>query len=114
MRIIGVRDEEKIKKLLAAKAACEMAGLSVPPQIEQELGEGYEEKGLKDLVAVLLSTDALTPWTEGEEAGFEIDLTQIPESLKILRVTMASPMYAGQAPEAAAKMPNAPAKPAPT
>lgn len=96
MRIIGVRDKERIEKLMAAKAAMEAAGLEAPPQIEQELGEGYTEKSLEDLRTALLPEEALTPWSEGGDAGYQINMDEIPAGLKILRVSMASPLFASK------------------
>lgn len=86
MEIKGKRSQAAVEKLLAAKAACEAAGIPVPGQIATQLGEGYEEKDPNELCIVSLPEQAVQPHQEADRTGLLILLDEIPADVRTLVV----------------------------
>ena len=81
--IIGfIPPDEKYKKMLAIKEQCDGLGISYPSEVDDFFdgevdpsGEGYEV----DL------DDIATEWNDAHRQGLQIDVSNIPESVKIIR-----------------------------
>lgn len=90
MYVEGIRPgDEKWRQMKAVYDACNAAGVALPPAVSKFFNHSSrpDERG----VVLELGTqygakhECCTPWSENEREGFEIDVSKLPEDVKILR-----------------------------
>ena len=86
MDVLGKRDDEDTKKLLAAAEAMKAAGLPVPDSITEQLGADFEGKDPNAFRTVKLPSLAVQPHQEEDRTGVLIHLDKLPKGIKRLMV----------------------------
>ena len=86
MDVLGKKDDEGIKKLLAAAEAMKLAGLPVPDSIKERLGEDFEEKSPNELCTVKLESPAVLFHQLEGRTGVKIVLKELPKDLLELMI----------------------------
>lgn len=89
MHVEGVRPgDEKWRQMKAVYDACEAAGVDIPDEVSKFFDYGSpDEKG----VVLELGTrygarhECCALWDEGSREGFAIDVSKLPEDVKIVR-----------------------------
>lgn len=85
--VIGVRDlDGAFAKMIAAKVACEEAGIPYPQQIiNYFLHAGESEDYLRREMESIDITVAVTQYNRKGTDGFEVDLSKLPDGVKSIR-----------------------------
>lgn len=84
--VVGIKPSDaKWKRMKEAYDACEAAGV-VPPAAVLDFF-GVEEPDEKGVVVELEETDCVQEYHDdrGTSAGFEVDVTKLPDDVKIVR-----------------------------
>lgn len=89
MRVEGIRPgDEKWRQMKAVYDACEAAGVDTPEEVSEFFNhEDPDEKG----VVIELGAhhgekhECCARWKENFREGFEIDVSKLPEDVKIVR-----------------------------
>ncbi len=75
--------DAKWKEMKAIWDSCHVAGVEVPSEVYNFFdGETPDERG-RDVD--LKSYDCCSDWSEEMRSGYEIDVTKIPENIKVIR-----------------------------
>ena len=85
--VIGVRDlDGAFAKMMAAKVACEAAGIPYPKELEEYFKyPGEDEDYLRREMESIDITVAVTEYDRDATDGFEVDLSKLPEGVKSIR-----------------------------
>jgi len=82
--VVGFRppdvEWQKMKNLFDA---CMEANIGIPPDVERFFNQ--EEPDDNGVEVELEETDACCEWCDESRIGFEIDITKLPQGLKIVR-----------------------------
>ncbi len=81
--VIGFRkpDDDKFQKYVNIWNSCVEAGVGVPHEVFDYFdGEDPDENGMQVDIK-----DALTEYSEDMVDGFEVDITKLPEGVKVIR-----------------------------
>lgn len=83
--IVGFRPaDDKWRKMKAVYEACEAAGTAIPPEVIRFFCN--EPPGDKPGVEVEVEDHkAVKPYSADMRDGFEVDLTKLPQDIKMLR-----------------------------
>jgi len=86
--VIGfIPPDEKFQKMLAAYQACIAAGTNPPKEVRDFFGDGDPDPaGLEIDLVMKKYKDAVKPYHDEMEDGYEIDLRKLPADIKIIRV----------------------------
>ncbi len=75
-------DWKAMKKVVEA---CEAAGIAYPPEVEKFFN--YERPDDKGVIFNIEDSDAVAEWNDGDMCnGYEIDISKLDASVKIIRV----------------------------
>lgn len=80
--VVGFRPpDEKWRKMKAAYDACQLAGISIPDEVDEYFnGETPDEAGVEVEIDSILEE-----WGDDSRQGYQIDITKLPKDVKILR-----------------------------
>jgi hypothetical protein len=79
--------DDRFQKMLGVYRACEKAGVPIPEEVEDFFnGEPPDEAGVKiSLTCGSTYKNAVKEYNDDDTQGYEVDLTQLPKDIKILR-----------------------------
>lgn len=79
---------EKWQRMAAAREACLTAGVEVPREIYEYFGGADPDKaGVEIPERALIDCGAVRPWADTHgRSGYEIDVTNLPPDVTIVRV----------------------------
>lgn len=86
--VIAFRDMDgEFKRILEAKKFCDERHLSYPKEVEAYFRgyAGISENGLREQFLTVNIDTILTRWQDESSAGYELEVTQLPKEVKILR-----------------------------
>lgn len=82
--IVGFRPaDDKWRKMKAVYDACQDAGTQVPDSVIRFFD--YAPPDEAGVEVDIEKTDAVTEWRGDMREGFEVDLTQLPEGITVIR-----------------------------
>ena len=85
--VIGIKPpDEKFKKMYAIYKACETAGVSTPPEVDEYFNdEPPDEAGVLIFMSGACEYEAVKQWEDESGFGYEIDITRLPKDITKIR-----------------------------
>jgi hypothetical protein len=90
MNVIAFKPaDEKWQRMKAVYDACEAAGVRAPDKVERYFGgDKPDPAGVEVSEQELLTAGAVREWREEMREGYEVDVTELPPDVTIVRFFM--------------------------
>lgn len=87
LHVVGIRPpDEKFEKMKAVWDSCKAAGVPIPEEVESFFEHEFpDESGVVVDIQYEADTVCVTRYEDEMKEGFEVDLTELPADITILR-----------------------------